>query len=148
MDRYKKDGIEIIKLYTGMSPHAALFVVQEAHKRDILAVADFWKLNMDAIVMEATGLDGWAHSTPNEVSDENLKWMADNDKCCIVTATLGEAMSALRVKDEEGKKLMLKEPLIVDVWGKDTVKEFYAVYPQIRENYYEGPKAFYQVNGC
>jgi imidazolonepropionase-like amidohydrolase len=147
MDKYQKDDIEIIKLYSGLSPHAAGFVVKEAHKRDIVVIADFWKMNMDTIIMEATGLDGWAHSTPNVVSAENNKWMADNKRFCIVTATLGEAMSALRVKDEDGKRLMLKEPLIVDVWGKDDVNEFYAVYPQIRQNYYDGPKAFYQQNG-
>jgi imidazolonepropionase-like amidohydrolase len=41
---------------------------------------------------------------------------------------------------------MLKQPLIVDIWGKDEVNEFYDVYPQIRENYYEGPRSFYQSN--
>lgn len=147
MDKYKEDDIEIIKLYSGLSPHAAGFVVKEAHARDIVVIADFWRINMDRIIMEATGLDGWAHCSPSEVPDSSNKWMADNERFCIVTATLGEAMSALRVKDEDGKKLMLKEPLIVDVWGEDNVKEFYAVYPQIRQNYYDGPAAFYQQNG-
>ena len=147
MDKYKEDQIEIIKLYAGISPHAAGFVVKEAHKRDILTIADFWRLNMDRIVMEVTGLDGWAHSSPSEIPASSNKWMAENNRFCIVTATLGEAMSGLRVKDEDGKKLMLKEPLIVDVWGVDNVKEFYAVYPQIRLNYYDGPQSFYQQNG-
>jgi imidazolonepropionase-like amidohydrolase len=97
--------------------------------------------------MEVTGLDGWAHSTPSDIPKEHNKWMAENKRFCIVTATLGEAMSGLRVKDEDGKKLMLQEPLIVDVWGEAEINEFYAVYPQIRENYYDGPKAFYQQNG-
>ena len=39
-------------------------VVEEAHRRDIIVIADFWKMNMDTIIMEATGLDGWAHSSP------------------------------------------------------------------------------------
>ena len=147
MDKYKKDGIEIIKLYSGLSPHAAGFVVKEAHRRDILVIADFWRMNMDRIIMEATGIDGWAHCSPSEIPASSNKWMAENDRFCIVTATLGEAMSGLRVKDEEGKKLMLKEPLIVDVWGEAAIKEFYAVYPQIRHNYYDGPEAFYQQNG-
>ena len=147
MDKYKKDEIEIIKLYSGLSPHAAGFVVKEAHKRDILVIADFWRMNMDRIIMEATGLDGWAHCSPSEIPASSNKWMAENNRFLIVTATLGEAMSGLRVKDEGGKKLMLKEPLIVNVWGEETVKEFYAVYPQIRHNYYDGPEAFYQQNG-
>ena len=112
MDKYKKDEIEIIKLYSGLSPHAAGFVVKEAHKRDILVIADFWRMNMDRIIMEATGLDGWAHCSPSEIPFSSNKWMAENNRFCIVTATLGEAMSGLRVKDEDGKKLMLKEPLI------------------------------------
>ncbi len=148
MDRYKKDGIEIIKLYTGLSPHAAQFVVTEAHKRDIRVIADFWSLNMDKLIMQATGLDGWAHSAGFEiVSVDNNKWMADNNRFCIVTANVGEKLSGLRVKDEGGKKLMLKEPLIVDVWGKAAVAEFYAVYPQVRHQMYEGPSSFYQQNG-
>ena len=97
--------------------------------------------------MEATGLDGWAHGSPSEVPVSSNKWMAENNRFCIVTATLGEAMSGLRVKDEDGKKLMLNESLIVDVWGEDTVNEFYSVYPRIRRNYYDGPEAFYQQNG-
>ena len=102
---------------------------------------------MDRIIMEVTGLDGWAHSSPSEIPASSNQWMAENNRFCIVTATLGEAMSGLRVKDEGGKKLMLKEPLIVDVWGEENVKEFYAVYPQIRHDYYDGPTAFYQQNG-
>ena len=46
MDKYKNDNIEIIKLYSGLSPHAAGFVVKEAHRRDIVVIADFWRMNM------------------------------------------------------------------------------------------------------
>lgn len=102
---------------------------------------------MDRIIMEVTGLNGWAHCSPSEIPASSNKWMAENDRFCIVTATLGEAMSGLRVKDDDGKQMMLQEPLIVDVWGEETVKEFYGVYPQIRHNYYDGPEAFYQQNG-
>lgn len=147
IDKYKNDNIEIIKLYSGLSPHAAGFVVKEAHKRDIIVIADFWRMNMDRIIMEATGIDGWAHCSPSEIPASSNKWMAENNRFCIVTATLGEAMSGLRVKDEDGKRLMLKEPLIVDMWGDSDIKEFYAVYPQIRHSYYDGPEAFYQQNG-
>ena len=40
--------------------------------------------------MDVTGLDGWAHSTPSDIPQEHNKWMAENDRFCIVTATLGE----------------------------------------------------------
>ena len=74
-------------------------------EHDILVIADFWRLNMDRIIMEVTGLDGWAHSSPSEIPASCNKWMAENDRFCIVTATLGEAMSGLRVKDEDGKQI-------------------------------------------
>jgi imidazolonepropionase-like amidohydrolase len=148
MDRYQKDGIEIVKLYTGLSPHAAQFVIAEAHKHDILTVADFWGLNLNKMIMQITGLDGWAHSAGFDVvSDEDQKWMADNGRFVIVTANVGEKLAGLRVPDEGGKRLMAKEPLIVDIWGEKAVNEFYEVFPQIRHNLYDGPDAFYQQMG-
>ena len=145
MQRYADDDIEIIKLYSGISAMAAQEVIKEAHKHDILVVADLWGLNMNRMWMQITGLDGWAHTGSFvDVSREDLQWMADNDRIHISTITVGEKLAGARVKDEDGQKLMLTEPLIVDIWGEDVVEEFYRVYPQIRESYYEGPESFYQ----
>jgi imidazolonepropionase-like amidohydrolase len=146
MKWYVDNDIEIIKLYTGMSPQAAQFVVAEAHKNGIQTIADFWKMNMDTIIMEATGLDGYAHSSPQPVSADNNQWMAENDRFVIVTADVGEMLSGMRVADEDGSRAMLQEPLIVDIWGEDTVNEFYDVYPRVREYFYDGPESFYQQN--
>jgi imidazolonepropionase-like amidohydrolase len=100
---------------------------------------------MDRMWMQVTGLDGWGHTGAFvDVAKEDLQWMADNNKVLITTINVGEKMAGARVKDEAGRQLMLEEPLIVDIWGKDVVEEFYRVYPQIRESYYEGPESFYQ----
>ena len=145
MQKYADDGIEIIKIYSGISAMAAQEVIKEAHRHDILVVADLWGLNMNQMWMRVTGLDGYAHTGAfSDVSREDLQWMADNDRVHISTITVGEKMAGARVKDEDGQKLMLTEPLIVDIWGEDAVEEFYRVYPQIRESYYEGPESFYQ----
>jgi imidazolonepropionase-like amidohydrolase len=147
MERYANDGIEIIKLYAGISAMAMQEVIKEAHKREIVVVADLWGLNMNRMIMQITGLDGWAHTGAFvEVSREDLQWMADNGRFVISTITVGEKLAGARVKDEDGRQLMLQEPLIVDIWGTDVVEEFYRVYPQIRESYYEGPESFYQQN--
>lgn len=146
MKKYEDAGIEILKLYTGMSPYAAQFVIEEAHKRDMLVIADFWQLNMDRIIMKATGLDGYAHSSPDSVSTEDNIWLKENNRFVIVTANVGEMLSGLRVADENGQRSMLKESLIVDIWGEEEVNHFYDVYPQIRDNYYDGPESFYQKN--
>lgn len=147
LDRYKADGIEIIKLYTGMGTTVMAALVAEAHKRDILTVADLWMLNMNRWISQTTGLDGYAHSAgfgPTAQADQ--EWMGENGRFVIGNAVLGEKMGGLRVKEENGEKLMLKEPLIVDIWGADEVEEFYRVYPDIRAAYYEGPDSFYQQN--
>ena len=147
LDRYQKDGIEIIKLYAGIGSTVMSELIAEAHKRDMLTVADLWSLNMNRPLSQTTGLDGYAHSAGfGPISPADQKWFAKNNRFVIPNTVLGEKMAGLRVKDENGKKLMLKEPLIVDIWGKSEVEELYKVYPKIREAYYEGPEAFYQLN--
>ena len=145
MQSYANDGIEIIKIYSGISAMAAQELIKEAHEHDILVVADLWGLNMNRMIMQVTGLDGWAHTGAfAEVAKEDVQWMADNDRIQISTIVVGEKLAGARVKDENGRRLMLGEPLIVDIWGEDAVNEFYRVYPEIRESYYEGPDSFYQ----
>ena len=147
MAHYKADEIEIIKLYAGMGSVAMQAVIEEAHKQDILTIADLWMLNMNRPLMQTTGLDGWAHSAPFAVAPKSdHEWMAKNNRFVIATANVGEKMGGMRVQDENGQRLMLNEPLIVDIWGKDEVNHFYDVYPKIRSNYYEGPESFYQAN--
>ena len=147
MARYKADGIEIIKLYAGLGSVAMQAIIEEAHKHNILTIADLWMLNMNRPLMQTTGLDGWAHSAPFSVAPKSdHEWMAKNNRFVIATANVGEKLGGMRVKDEKGQRLMLKEPLIVDIWGEDEVNDFYDVYPQIREGYYEGPRSFYQSN--
>ena len=68
MARYNADGIEIIKLYAGLGSVAMQAIIEEAHKYDILTIADLWMLNMNRPLMQTTGLDGWAHSAPFAVA--------------------------------------------------------------------------------
>jgi hypothetical protein len=145
--RYKADGIEIIKLYAGVSTVAMQAIIAEAHKQDMQTIADLWMLNLNRQVMQTTGLDGWAHSGGFTVTPKaDHDWMAENGRFVIGTANVGEKLGGMRVKDENGQRLMLNEPLIVDIWGTGEVSHFYDVYPQIREAYYEGPGSFYQSN--
>lgn len=147
LDRYQKDGIEIIKIYAGIGTTVMSPLIAEAHKRDIVTVADLWMLNMNRWVSQTTGLDGYAHSAGfGPTSPDDQKWFAENDRFVVANVVLGEKMGGLRVRDEGGQKLMLSEPLIVDMWGEKEVEHFYEVYPKIREAYYEGSEAFYQQN--
>lgn len=135
---------DIIKLYSGISGLGATFLLQQAKKRGIRAVADLWQLNMDADWMRMTGLDAWAHSSPFPVSQEANEWMAANDRFVIATANVGEKMSGLRVR-EDPEQSFFDIPLIIDIWGEEVVRDFYASYPDVRHNLYEGQESFYQV---
>ena len=145
LDIYLENDIEIIKLYSGVSALGATFLLREAKKRGIVAVADLWQLNMDVDWMKMTGLNGWAHSSPFAVTEDANKWMAANDRFVIVTANVGEKMSGLRVKDDGDNQSFFENPLVVDIWGKEVVADFYASYPDVRKNLYEGPDSFYQT---
>ena len=144
LNQYAEDGITTIKLYSGMSALGASFLLKEARKRDIVAVADLWQINFSADWMRMTGLDGWAHASPYKASDEGLRWMAENDRFVVPTITVGEKMSGLRVADDGDNQSFFEEPLIMDIWGREVVEDFYASYPDVRENLYEGPDSFYQ----
>lgn len=141
---YVDHDIKLIKLYSGISALGATFLLREAEKLGIRAVADLWQLNMDVDWMKMTGLHGWAHSTPFDVPSSANAWMAANDRFVIATANVGEKLSGLRVKEDK-EQSFFDNPLVVDIWGEEVVKDFYASYAQVREELYEGPEAFYQV---
>ncbi len=146
LQRYREDGIRIIKLYSGMGAHAATFLIKEADKRGITTIADLWKLNMSSEWMRATNLHGWAHATPTPVSQEGLKWMVENDKFVVPTITVGEKLSGLRVADEHASEALFDNPLVMNIWGREVVRDFYDSYPQVRKDLYDGPLSFYQMN--
>ena len=141
---YLDHEIEIIKLYSGMSALGATFLLREAKKLGIKAVADLWQLNMDADWMRMTGLDGWGHSSPFPVSNAANAWMATNDRFVIATANVGEKMSGLRVRSDTTESFFTNR-LVVDIWGEEVVRDFYSSYPDVRHNLYDGPHSFYQV---
>ena len=145
LDSYVEKDIEIIKIYTGASSHGTTFLMKAAKERNIRAVADLWQMNMARPFLQMTGVDGWAHATPFGVSEKDMKWMAENDRFVIATAVLGEVMSGLRFKEDKEQRFF-EDPLVVDIWGKDVVKDFYETYPEVREVMYDGPSAFYQLN--
>ena len=145
LDEYVENDIKIIKIYSGASALATTFLLREAKKRNIRAVADLWQMNMDRPWMQMTGLDGWAHATPFDAGDGDLEWMADNDRFVIATANVGEKLSGIRVKEDKEQSLY-HNPLVVDIWGKEVVKDFYESYPTVREIMYDGPDSFYQQN--
>ena len=88
-------------------------------------IADLWMLNLNRQISQTTGLTGWAHTGGFNVAPmEDHEWMAENNRFVISTIILGEFLSGNRVSEENGSKAMLKDPLIVDIWGADEVEDF------------------------
>jgi len=145
LDEYLAKDIHTIKIYSGSSAHAATFLVNAAKERGMTTVADLWKMNMNRGWMQTTGLDGWAHATPFAVSEADVQWMVDNDRFVILNLTLGELMSGTRISEDTNQALY-SNPLVLDIWGKEVIEDFYASWAEIREVMYDGPDSFYQRN--
>ena len=60
IDDREAAGIEMIKLYAGLSNWSARHIVAEAHQRNMRAVADFWCSNMGRTVFRVTNVRGFA----------------------------------------------------------------------------------------
>lgn len=145
LEEFVQKDIKMIKLYSGISGLGATFLLKQAEKLGITTVADLWQLNMDADWMRMTGLDGWAHSSPFVVPEASNKWIAENDRFVIATANVGEKLSGLRVKEDGDKQSFYTNPLVIDIWGEQVVKDFYESYPDVREALYDGAGSFYQT---
>ena len=137
-------GIDIIKLYTGITPWEARHIISEANKRGIRAIADFWCSNLSIRLFMVTGLDAYAHGSCFEpLSEEDAAWMAANDKFAMITFTAFDTMGGHRPYADFPEKGFLKNPLIVDVLGKEVINDYYAAFHTIRERFEDGEESLY-----
>ena len=147
LDEYQDDDIKIIKLYRGISVQVAWRVIREAHKRGMTAVADLWSMNLDGIWMRATDLDGWAHlGGPHVVPKAVFDILKKDGRFIVTTVTLGETLSGNRVTEDKDKSF-LRNPLVLDIYGRKEVEKYYANASKGREFFYTGNDSFYQIEG-
>ncbi len=144
LDAREAAGIDIIKLYTGITPWEARHIISEANKRGIRAIADFWCSNLSIRLFMVTGLDAYAHGSCFEpLSEEDAAWMAANDKFAMITFTAFDTMGGHRPYADFSEKGFLKNPLVVDVLGKDVINDYYAAFHAIRERFEDGEASLY-----
>jgi imidazolonepropionase-like amidohydrolase len=147
VSEYERDGIKMIKLYRGISVQVARRVIEEAHKRGMKTVADLWSMNLDAIWMRATGLDGWAHlGGPHVLPKAVFDMMKKDGRFIVTTVTLGEALAGNRITEDKDKSF-LRNPLVADIYGRKEVEKYYANTASGREYFYDGKDSFYQSQG-
>lgn len=145
LDKKEAAGISTIKLYVGMSNWGARHVMNEAKKRGMVGIADFWCTNLSRTTFEVTQIDGYAHGGCRASTQEEGEWMAANDKFAILTLSIFDIMGGHRPYEDYKTKAFLKDPLVVDALGKDTINDYYAAFPTIRQMTYDSETAFYQV---
>jgi hypothetical protein len=110
-------------------------------------VADLWSMNLDAIWMRATDLDGWAHlGGPHVLPKDVFNMLKHDGRFVVTTVTLGETLSGNRVTEDKDQSF-LRNPLVVDIYGRKEVEKYYANASKGREFFYVGIDSFYQSQG-
>ncbi len=143
LDAREARGIEIIKLYVGITPWEARHIMVEAKKRNMRGIADFWCTNLSRTVFEVSLIDSYAHGGCRKLTREEAEWMRDNGKFAIVTLSVFETMGGQRAFADYPERGFAKNPLIVDVLGKETIEEYYDAFLLLRESFEEGEDSLY-----
>ncbi len=144
LDRYQNDGIEVIKLYAGMSNWSARHLMREAHSRGMRGIADFWCGNLSRDLFAVTEVDAFAHGACHRLEESDANWILENDKFAIMTLTIFDAMGGHRQFPDYKSRSFLMNPLIVDVIGQSVLEQYYKNFQQIRDAFYDTPESLYQ----
>ncbi len=143
LDAKAARGIEFIKLYAGISPWQARHIMTAARKRGMRGIADFWCMNNSQEVIETGLFDSYAHGGCVEVSEEEARWFAENDKFAMFTLDIFDTMRGERGWPDYEEQNFFRNPLIVDIWGKEGVQAYYDSFLSLREQWHDGEKAGY-----
>ena len=138
-------GIDIIKLYAGITPWEARHIMVEAQKRNMKGIADFWCTNLSRTVFEVSLIDSYAHGGCRQITREEAQWMYENGKFALLTLSAFETMGGQRAFADYPKRGFLKDPLIVDVLGKQVIEDYYDAFIMLRENFEEGEDSLYNT---
>jgi len=143
LDEREAAGIETIKLYGGLSNWSARHIMTAARKRNMQGIADFWCTNLSRTTFEVTLIDGYAHGGCRVITEEEARWMQNNDKFAILTLDLFDVMGGHRAYKDFKTHTFLKDPLIVDPLGKNILNDYYATFTQVREKFEDGEDSLY-----
>jgi hypothetical protein len=143
LDEREAAGINIIKLYAGVTPWEARHIMVEAKKRNMKGIADFWCTNLSRTVFEVSLIDSYAHGGCREITREEAQWMRANGKFAMLTLSAFETMGGQRAFADYPQRGFLQDPLIVDVLGKQIVEDYYDAFAMLRETFEEGEDSLY-----
>ena len=145
LDKREDAGIELIKIYGGVTPWEARHIVNQARPRNLRVIADFWCTNLSRTVFETSGIDAYAHGGCRELTQEEVQWIVDNDKFVMMTLAAFDIMGGhLAYSDYDGDQSYYRNDLIVGPWGRQMSDDYYDTFAEIRHRLYEGEASFYE----
>ena len=124
-DTREAQGISHIKIYAGVTAWEARHMTAEANKRGFKIIADMWGSNLSRDFMEIGGINAYAHGGMLTMTQDDAEWMADNDKFATLTLSIFDNQGGHRVYRDYEERSFLKNPLVVDVWGRKEVENYY-----------------------
>jgi imidazolonepropionase-like amidohydrolase len=136
-DTREAQGISHIKIYAGVTAWEARHMTAEANKRGFKIIADMWGSNLSRDFMEISGINAYAHGGMLTMTQDDAEWMADNDKFATLTLIIFDNQRGLRVYRDYEERSFLKNPLVVDVWGRKEVENFYDAFLSLQQQWNE-----------
>ncbi len=147
LDKRQDAGIELVKIYGGVTPWGARHLVDQAKQRNMRVIADFWCTNLSRTVFETTGIDAYAHGGCRVLTQEEAEWIADNDKFVMMTLTAFDIMGGyLAFPDYQGDQTYFRNDLITGPFGKEMGDDYYETFAEKRNTIYDGEYSFFQGN--
>ena len=107
--RQKRDGVDLIKAYQGLSIPMVTMLASEAKKSGLSVIIDQWSRN-GSIDLIRTGIAAFAHLPTSPMSDEAVSLMKERDVHAITTLAVYETGSRRRLTDQR----FLESPLVKD----------------------------------
>lgn len=138
-------GASHLKIYGGVTAWEARHLSAEAKRRGFKIIADLWGSNLSRDFMEIGGNDAYAHGGMLEVTPDDAAWMAANDKFVTMTLIIFDNQRGLRAYEDYEKRSFLQNPLVVDVYGKKAVEQYYDAYLSLQEQWNDGDNAMYTI---
>jgi imidazolonepropionase-like amidohydrolase len=142
-DVREENGISHIKIYGGVTAWEARHLVYEAKRRGFKIIADLWGSNLSRDFMEITDIDAYAHGGMLTMTPDDAAWMASNDKFATLTLIIFDNQRGLRAYDDYEKRSFLNNPLVVDIYGKLAVEQYYDAYLSLQEQWNDGDQGVY-----
>jgi imidazolonepropionase-like amidohydrolase len=121
VEELKKDGVDILKAYVGLSDSQISALVREGQKHGLRVLSDPGKRNGSMDVLE-TGIAALAHMPPIPLGDEAVTLMKDKPIHCLTTLAVYESFSRRRITDAA----LYSIPLYLDTappWFVDDLKK-------------------------